>query len=182
MMMASCLRRRLPAFLWLPAVLVVVLAAACGEAEEGGGADDALVFEQASYRVARSVSFETLPDEEVEKVGEAEGGDGREVYRQKTGDEGWQLLTRGEDGWTVWQLAAVAGSIADLMERLDVPEEEVRVQEVMRVTWPDACLGVPRAGEACAQVLTEGFRIVLGVEGKAYEYHSDLGTTIRALG
>jgi hypothetical protein len=182
MITASCLRRGLRTFLLLPAILVVMLAVACGEGEEKAGADDALVFEQASYSVAGSVSFDALPDEEVENVGEAEDSDGRKVYRQKAGEKGWQLLTRDEDGWTVWQPAALTASIADLAARLDVPPEDVGVQEVTRVTWPDTCLGVPRAGEACAQVLTEGFRIVLGAEGKAHEYHSDLDTTIRSLG
>ena len=181
MVTESFFRQRRIALLLLPAALLIAAAAACGEGEQRDGADEALVLEQASYRVAGSITLEALSTDEVEKVGEAEDGDGREVYRQKTGEREWELLTLGEDGWTVWQPAAVAAAIGDLAGRLDVPEEEVEVQEATRVTWPDACLGVPQPDEACAQVLTDGFRIILSVEGTAYEYHSNLDTTIRAL-
>jgi hypothetical protein len=180
--MAGYLRKRWTAFLMLSSMaLLMAVAAACGEGEQGEDGDETLVFEQASYRPADFVTFEALSTDEVEKVGEAEDGNGREVYRRKTGEKEWQLLTQGDDGWTVWQPAAVAAAVADLAERVDAPEDEVEVREATRVTWPDACLGVPQAGEACAQVLTEGFRIILDYQGRAHEYHSDLGTTIRPL-
>ena len=179
--MATRLRKGYVTFLLLTAALALTVAG-CGEGEGKGNGGGTLVFEGVTYQAADSIALDALSEGEVEQVGGREEDEGHAVYRRKAGGEDWQLLTRDEDGWTVWQPPAVTGAIDDLAGRLDAPADEIEVQEVTRVTWPDACLGVPRPGEACAQVLTDGFRIVLSVEGRAYEYHSDLQTSLRPLG
>ncbi|MDI6857877.1 MAG: hypothetical protein QME71_06145 [Dehalococcoidia bacterium] len=177
--MALRLRKRPVTFLLLAAALAL-MAAGCGEGKGEGREGETLVFEGVTYQAAGSLGVDALSEEEAEQVGESEGG--QAVYRRKAQGKDWQLLTQDEGGWTVWEPSAVAVAIDDLAGRLDAPAEEIEVQEVTRVTWPDACLGAAQPGEACAQVLTDGFRIILSVEGRAYEYHSDLHVAVRPLG
>lgn len=65
----------------------------------------------------------------------------------------------------------VALVIADLAQRLGVPPEDITVVEAEEVLWPDAALGCPEPGMAYAQVVTEGLRVVLEVDGHTYAYH-----------
>lgn len=68
--------------------------------------------------------------------------------------------------------AAMQAAIADLADRLDVEPSEVVVVSADAVTWSDSSLGCPQSGRMYAQVLTDGIRIVLEVDGDAYQYHS----------
>ena len=66
----------------------------------------------------------------------------------------------------------VAMAVADLMERTGASSEEITVQSVEAVVWPDGSLGCPQPGMAYTQVLTDGSRIVLTHAGIDYAYHS----------
>jgi len=59
----------------------------------------------------------------------------------------------------------------DLAARLGISPGNIIVAESGEATWPDASLGMPEPGQMYAQMLTEGFRIVLEAGGKRYEYH-----------
>jgi len=61
----------------------------------------------------------------------------------------------------------------DLSQRLGIGIEEIEVQSVEAVEWPDASLGCPQPGMMYAQVITPGYRILLRAGGQTYEYHSD---------
>ncbi|GAA1594850.1 hypothetical protein GCM10009789_56150 [Kribbella sancticallisti] len=61
---------------------------------------------------------------------------------------------------------------SDLAGRLGVPVEAVTVVSTEEVTWPDGSLGCPQPGMRYTQVLVNGSRIVLTVDGKRYHYHS----------
>jgi hypothetical protein len=63
----------------------------------------------------------------------------------------------------------------DLAHRLSVPVDQIEVLEAKAVVWPDASLGCPLPGQAYAQVLTPGYRVILETGGQAFEYH--LGPT-----
>jgi hypothetical protein len=173
----------------LPMVLVG-MAVACGE----GGVEEpastptseagvSLTFRQASYSPVDTLPLDDLEPDDVEEIGRA--GDGSQgsdvVYQRKSGGAEWELVTSSEDGWTVWQPGAVTLAIADLAQHLDIPEEEIEVRQVDRVQWPDSCLGAAQAGEVCAEVITDGFKIILSVEGRGYEYHSNLGDIVRTV-
>jgi len=67
----------------------------------------------------------------------------------------------------------VAKCKADLAARLEVSADELTVVSVEEVTWPDASLGCPEPGMDYTMALVDGYRIVLEVQGKAYEYHTD---------
>lgn len=75
---------------------------------------------------------------------------------------------------------AVAAARAALARSLSVDAEAVQVIAVEEVTWPDACLGIQQAGVFCAQVLTPGFRITLGVGDQRHEYRADWVGLVRA--
>ncbi len=61
----------------------------------------------------------------------------------------------------------------DLSKRLGMSLEEIEVQSVKAVEWPDASLGCPQPGMMYAQVITPGYRILLKAGDETYEYHSD---------
>lgn len=67
-----------------------------------------------------------------------------------------------------------------LVNQLGVSVDNVQVLSSEQVDWPDACLGVPSDGEACAQVVTPGFRIDVQVNGQQYEVRTDeTGNTVK---
>ena len=69
---------------------------------------------------------------------------------------------------------------------LGLDNEDVQVLQVRAVEWPDACLGIPRQDELCAQVITPGFIIDLHVEAGGgssdYTLHTNAdGSVLRVL-
>ena len=46
-----------------------------------------------------------------------------------------------------------------LAEWLGVPQRELSITSSEAATWPDGCLGAARAGDACAAVVTRGYRV-----------------------
>jgi len=75
---------------------------------------------------------------------------------------------------------AVASSIGWLADAEDVDPGEVMVEAFEAAEWPDACLGLAGALEACAAVITPGWRVTLRIGDAAYVLRSDeLGTRIR---
>ena len=67
-----------------------------------------------------------------------------------------------------------------LVNQLGVSVDNVQIVSSEKVEWPDACLGVPSDGEACAQVVTPGFRIDVQVNGQQYEVRTDeTGSTVK---
>jgi len=69
--------------------------------------------------------------------------------------------------------ALVAQAIADLALRATVDPATIQVLDVAEQSWPDASLGCPQEGQLYAQVLTDGYRIVLEAGGQRYAYHTD---------
>lgn len=63
-------------------------------------------------------------------------------------------------------------AVQDLVKRLDIPVEQIKLLEIREVVWPDASLGCPQPGMVYAQVLQDGLLIRLGVENQMYFYHS----------
>jgi len=62
----------------------------------------------------------------------------------------------------------------DLAQRVSAPVDQITVVSTSSTEWADASLGCPKPGIAYAQVITPGYRIVLGQGQKQYEYHTDL--------
>lgn len=66
-----------------------------------------------------------------------------------------------------------AAAVAYVSESFAVPQEEIEVLSVESVEWPDASLGCPERGKSYAQVITPGYRVILQVEGREVEVHTD---------
>ena len=60
-----------------------------------------------------------------------------------------------------------------LAQQQRVDAKTIAIISVEKVDWPDGCLGVSIEGLMCIQVITPGYRVVLEVEGRRYEYHTD---------
>jgi hypothetical protein len=71
---------------------------------------------------------------------------------------------------------AVAYAVEDLSKKLGMARDDIIVVESGEAMWPDSSLGMPEHGKMYAQMLTEGFRVVLEAGGKTYEYHFGNGT------
>lgn len=63
---------------------------------------------------------------------------------------------------------------ADLVKRLGVDAGAVKVVSSDEVTWPDGSLGCPEPGMRYTQMLVQGNRTILEVDGKQYAYHSSV--------
>jgi len=71
--------------------------------------------------------------------------------------------------------ASTGGSqfaVDDLASHLGVDTSEIDVVSAEAVTWSDSAVGCPQKGFMYQQVLTEGTRIILEVDGTRYYYHS----------
>lgn len=68
---------------------------------------------------------------------------------------------------------AVAAAVADLSKQTGVSADQITVDAVEPMEWPDASLGCPQEGMMYAQVITPGYLIVLSAQGQTYEYHAD---------
>ena len=70
-----------------------------------------------------------------------------------------------------------------LAQQLGVDVTTIKVRKIVPTDWPDSCLGLTRPGQACQIVVTPGFRIVLDVNGAAYEVRTNLlATTVMVAG
>jgi hypothetical protein len=59
----------------------------------------------------------------------------------------------------------------DLAARLKIAVAQIQVVSFEQVEWPDASMGCAKPGVMYIQVITPGYKIVLAVDGKTYEYH-----------
>jgi uncharacterized protein involved in copper resistance len=67
----------------------------------------------------------------------------------------------------------VAAAKERLASELDVSTETLEVVAIEQVEWSDASLGCPKPGQAYAQVITPGYRVILQAEGEKIEVHTD---------
>ena len=78
---------------------------------------------------------------------------------------------------------AVWTAIEDLALHLEINPDQVKVISFLKEEWPDSCLGLAAADEMCLQVITPGFRVLLGANGLRFEYHTDQsGGILRVIG
>lgn len=63
-----------------------------------------------------------------------------------------------------------------------VAEDEIAVERVEAVEWPDASLGCPEPGVMYAQVVTPGYRVELSAGGETVWVHTDAGRQVVVCG
>lgn len=68
---------------------------------------------------------------------------------------------------------AVEAALTDAARRLNVPQAQLRVEQVDARDWPDTSLGCPQPGMMYAQVITPGYLAVISGAGRRLEYHTD---------
>ena len=71
------------------------------------------------------------------------------------------------------QDSAVQRAKADLAERLDVSERDIKEVSVEEKDFPDMSLGTPVEDEMSAQMISSGWQINLQATDDNYEYRAD---------
>jgi hypothetical protein len=75
---------------------------------------------------------------------------------------------------------AVYAAKKDLVTATHADINLIKVKSYAEIEWPDSCLGAGRPEEACAEVITPGYKILLTYKDKTYEYHTDVdGAALR---
>lgn len=70
--------------------------------------------------------------------------------------------------------APVQKAVERLANVLNVNPEAIEVFSFELVEWPDSSLGVPRKDMGYLPVITPGYKVFLGHEGRRYEYHTNM--------
>jgi hypothetical protein len=65
--------------------------------------------------------------------------------------------------------SAVGLARTTLSDRLQIPEDRIRLGHASAKQWPDASLGCPEKGMVYAQVVTPGYWVQLQVDEKVYD-------------
>ncbi len=69
----------------------------------------------------------------------------------------------------------VAASIRQqISEQLGLPQRSITIVSAERQDWPDACLGLARANEVCAEVVTPGWLVVIEFNERRFQVRTDL--------
>lgn len=186
-------RWKLSARPWLPLLApLAFMAAACG----GGAVDDATqerptlptavttagAGERARLGVEALVAVRTLPSaalsaEALEPAGRAEAADGGTIDLARAASGRvlpWEYVSVADDGWRVWQPAALAEVLADA-------GPGATIADVSEADWPDSCLGLARQDEICLTVITPGYRVIVEQSGRRIEYHTARAGGFRSL-
>lgn len=71
---------------------------------------------------------------------------------------------------------AIAAAASDAANVLRVPIEQVSVESLEAMEWSDSCLGLPKGGEACLDVITPGYFVELG---DGFSYRADRQGNVR---
>jgi hypothetical protein len=66
---------------------------------------------------------------------------------------------------------AVERAKTALSEKLQVPVAKLSLESATEATWPNTALGCPEKDQMYAQVITEGWTVVLKADGKTHEVH-----------
>lgn len=69
--------------------------------------------------------------------------------------------------------------VAELSNRINVPQNQIEIESVELQTWMDSGLGCRQPGFAYPPILTEGWLIILRVNDNLYHYHTDNDDDIR---
>lgn len=67
----------------------------------------------------------------------------------------------------------------DLVKNENINKKDIKVKRVEERKWSDTSLGCRKPGTFYAQVITEGFLIILEANGTEYNYHTDLERVVQ---
>jgi len=80
------------------------------------------------------------------------------------------------DAHTHSAVIAVASVVADAASQLGVPVADITVDYLEARDWNDSCLGLPNGNDACADVVTPGYLVVLR---NGFRYRTDRQGNVR---
>lgn len=63
--------------------------------------------------------------------------------------------------------------IKDLSRREKIPANKLKIAEYSRETWSDGCFGLGKLNQLCAQVIVEGWRVVVSDNRQNWAYRTD---------
>ena len=67
-----------------------------------------------------------------------------------------------------------------ISELLGVPIESIQIEKLEKMDWPNSCLGLPQADEACAEAITPGWLLTFNIDGQEFRFRAnETGTVIR---
>jgi hypothetical protein len=67
-----------------------------------------------------------------------------------------------------------------ISELLGISVESIQIENLEKMDWPNSCLGLPQADEACAEVITPGWLLTFNIDGQEYRFRAnETGTVIR---
>lgn len=67
-----------------------------------------------------------------------------------------------------------------ISEMLGVAVENIQIENIEKMDWPNSCLGLPEPDEVCAEVITPGWLLTFKINGAEYRYRvNENGTVIR---
>jgi len=61
----------------------------------------------------------------------------------------------------------------DIIDNYRVNSENIQVTEANTEVWPDGCLGLAKADEACSQALVDGWRVKVTDGDRTWVYRTD---------
>jgi len=65
-------------------------------------------------------------------------------------------------------------------ETLMVPVEDLKLESIEQMQWPNGCLGLPEQAEVCTEAVTPGWLLVFNAGGQQYRFRIDqTGTVVR---
>jgi hypothetical protein len=118
------------------------------------------------------IAAEVATGDALDIVFFVQGEDGRLLI------DGIQSIASGSDGATPEgdlgsypqpvQLALEAAA-----DRLGVSVDELTIESVEPMDWPDTSLGCPKEGQFYAQVITPGYLVLVSANGTTVEYHTN---------
>lgn len=104
-----------------------------------------------------------------------------ELHTDETGEQ--VRLASDLAGIPVDPEAATAAAVAQLAAELGLAENEIEVVSLEGAEFTDSCLGLGQSDESCLQVMTPGWRLMLGATGQTYEVRTDgTGQIVRIAG
>jgi len=62
---------------------------------------------------------------------------------------------------------------AYLKEKHQINSDDFKLKSIENVSWADACLGVSKPGQICAQVITPGFKVIFENPQRQLIIHTD---------
>ncbi len=146
--------------------------------------EDIVTYQGAPYAIARILGRDYIDGSLLAPAGEitTAAGEDVEAFACPPGPPAmcpawpWEAVTDGEVTWNVWEPLAVQSARRDLALSLQLPQYNIEITGVESVDWSDACLGLTKPDEACVEVITPGFLMLLTDTSTAtsYEYHTDL--------